>query len=201
MKLQIAVLCFLFLALASAKRHRRGKDKMRCRYERGKWGDCDLTSNTVSMTLNLKQGSPSDCVPTQTKSIPCEHLEQIKAWKAKKFERKAKFAEHREHKNRLKKHKKGLKEKFGMGCRFDVSVSECNKETNMVTKTFTVTGGDPATCQPESIAYSCELHEKLMRWKQKRQDKRKSKNHKRKEWKNKRHERRQNRRERLSNSN
>ncbi|CAC5362337.1 unnamed protein product [Mytilus coruscus] len=110
MKLQIAVLCFVFIALASAKRHRRGKDKL-------------------------------------------------------------------------------------MGCRFDVSVSECNQETNMVTKTFTVTAGDPKTCQPESIAYSCELHEKLMRWKQKRQDKKKSKNHKRKEWKNKR---RQNRRERLS---
>lgn len=84
-----------------------------CRYERGDWGECDLTTNTASMTLTVKEGSPSDCVPAQTKSIPCEHLEQIKAWKAKKEERRNKMGHHKQEKNRWKKHKKALKEKYG----------------------------------------------------------------------------------------
>merc|ERR1711860_44526 len=134
---------------------------MRCRYERGEWGECDKSTNHVSMTLTLKQGSGEKCVPTQIKSIPCDRLEQLKAWKAKK-----------EEKRQWKKHKKAVKEKFGLGCKFDVSVSECDAETNMVTKTYTPKSGDTTVCQPETISFSCQLHEKLMKWKQRRQDKR-----------------------------
>ena len=178
MKIKIILLLTL-VAIVSARRkgHWKRKQLAKCQYEHGEWGECNTTTGQVSMTSTLKEGSLDTCQPTHVKTISCETL---KRWKAKKEETKTKMAQKMEEKIRWKNHKKTIKEKFGLGCKFEITVSECNPETNMVTKTFTPMSGDNTVCKPESISYSCELHEKLMKWKQKRQGRRSNRRNRRK---------------------
>jgi len=52
-----------------------------------------------------------------------------------------------------------------------VSFSECEPTTQMVTKTYTPVLQDDESCEAIYVAYTCQLHQKLMEKKMKRQSK------------------------------
>lgn len=179
MKIQLIVLLALVAIVTARRRGHWKKNNDRCRYDRGEWSECNTSTNQATMTMTLKEGSAETCEQTRVKTMPCDRLEKLKEWKTKKEEKRKMLAEHIEEKKRVRSQKKVIKEKFGI-CKFEITVSECNKETNLVTKTFTPTVTDVADCKPESIAYSCELHERLMQWKNKRHERKENRRNKNK---------------------
>lgn len=151
------------------------EQRLRCKYNKGDWSECDIKTNTVTRVLTLRDASEEGCEPTLDVAISCARLERIQARKAKKMERKNEKMSQKllmkEEKNQLKENKKMMKQQRRLGCSFDVSFSECDPTTQMVTKTYTPVLQDDDSCEAISVAYSCQLHQKLMEKKMKRQSK------------------------------
>ena len=77
---------------------------------------------------------------------------------------------------------------ISVGCSFDVSFSECEPTTQMVTKTYTPVLQDDESCEAIYVAYTCQLHQKLMEKKMKRQSKKKDRKRLRQEIRQQRRE-------------
>ncbi|XP_063417797.1 uncharacterized protein LOC134700373 [Mytilus trossulus] len=158
------------------KRKLEKEQRLKCKYNKGNWSECDNTTNTVDRVMTLRDGEEEECEPTIIVTISCTKFERIQQWKARKMERKNEKKENkmfiREQKNVWKENKKILKEQRRIGCSFDVTFSECDPTTNMVTKSYIPTTDDDDSCENRSFEYSCDLHERLMEKKRERQDNR-----------------------------
>ncbi|CAG2209161.1 unnamed protein product [Mytilus edulis] len=154
----------------------KAKKVDQCKYNKGNWSECDNTTSTVDRVMTLRDGEEEECEPTIIVTISCTKFERIQQWKARKMERKNEKKENklfiREQKNIWKENKMIVKEQRRLGCSFDVTFSECDPTTNMVTKSYIPTTDDDDSCENRSFEYSCDLHERLMEKKRKRQDKR-----------------------------
>lgn len=155
--------------------------KLKCKYDKGEWSACNETSQTVSRVLTLREAEEG-CEETVDVTIPCDRLQQIEERKAKKTEMKN---ARRGQKQQRKQEMRQMREKWllvraqkKLGCDFDVSFSDCDTANNTVTKTYTPDAGADATCESMSFTYSCELHERLMERKSRRQEKQRGRNNK-----------------------
>ncbi|CAG2245537.1 unnamed protein product [Mytilus edulis] len=164
------------------------KKRDQCKYDKGDWSECDNTTNTVTRVMTLRDGE--ECEPIINVIISCSKFGRIQQWKARKMERKNEKKENkmfiREQKNIWKENKKIVKEQRRLGCNFDVTFSECDPTTNMVTKSYIPTTDDDESCENRSFEYSCDLHERLMEKKRKRQEKRVTRKIDRKEFRQQR---------------
>ncbi|CAC5413470.1 unnamed protein product [Mytilus coruscus] len=147
----------------------------KCKYDKEDWSDCDNTTNTVDRVMTLMDGE-EECEPTINVTISCSKFARIQQRKARIMERKNEKKENkmfiREQTNIWKENKKIVKEQRRLRCSFDVTFSECDPTTNMVTNSYIPTTDDDESCENRSFEYSCGLHERLMEKKRKRQDKR-----------------------------
>ncbi|CAC5377197.1 unnamed protein product [Mytilus coruscus] len=144
----------------------------------------------LTRVMTLRDGEEEECEPTIMVTISCTKFERIQQWKARKNERKNEKKENKmfikEQKNIWKENKKIVKEQRRLGCSFDVTFSECDPTTNMVSKSYIPTIDDDDSCANRSFEYSCDLHERLMEKKRKRQDKRANRKINRKEFRQQR---------------
>ncbi|XP_052084164.1 golgin subfamily A member 6-like protein 2 [Mytilus californianus] len=165
------------------------EQRLKCKYDKENWSECDKTTYTVTRVLTLRDGEEEECEPTVIVTISCRKFERIQHWKARKIERKNDKKEKKmfikEQKNIWKENKKIVKEQRRLGCSFDVTFSECDPISNMVTKSYIPTTDDNS-CENRSFKYSCDLHERLMEKKRKRQDKRANRKIYRKEFRQQR---------------
>lgn len=162
--------------------------RLRCKYDKAEWSQCNETTQLVTRQLALREGEDG-CEATFEMSIPCERYERIQAWRAKKAEMKEQQKERKQQRKeeltQLKADWKATREQKRLGCDFEVTFSDCDPENSTVTKTYTPVNDADDVCESRSSTYSCELHNNLMAKKGRRQEKRKEK----------RKERRQNRRD------
>lgn len=159
------------------KRKLMKEQRLRCKYDKGDWSDCDNTTNTVTREFTLRDFEEG-CEPTFNVSISCEMFENVQAWKSKKAELKqekmANKLQRKEEKNQRREDKRKIKEQRQLGCSYDVSFSECDSSTHMVTKTYTPTSQEEdSSCETRTMTYSCQLYEQLMEKRNERKDKRK----------------------------
>ncbi|XP_071124165.1 golgin subfamily A member 6-like protein 26 [Mytilus edulis] len=181
------------LQMKQERKERRKLEKeqrLKCKYDKEDWSECDNTTNTVTRVMTLRDGEEEECEPIINVTISCLKFERIQQWKARKMERKNEKKENkmfiRKQKNMWKENKKIVKEQRRLGCSFDVTFSECDPTTNMVTKSYIPTTDDDDSCENRSFEYSCDLHERLMEKKRKRQDKRVNRKINRKEFRQQR---------------